>query len=206
MYSTPKYGVSVLCIIALVGIVLCGNQDTHASTWAGITPAMYGRTRWSQPPVIIERGDTTVHAFTFTGTIGTSDDDVWWIPSVRLTSSFEADQLFFSLDPEELVTEQDWEPQFVSGVDTHTLSFGFSVYVSRPLMDPTFSEADAYRLRAGWRPKRVDPSGSAIGVQPDIGGVILMQVTPEPTSLMVMALGAFIVLRRRHRGFDNANR
>ena len=83
-------------IIVFTGILLCINQKTNASTWTSLTPSSFGGTQYDQPPVIIERGDTTVYEFTFRGGFGASYDcDM--VPYVMIKPDFAPEDVFFHL-------------------------------------------------------------------------------------------------------------
>ncbi len=191
MLSSVRGNTFVAALLGSLALVLFAPTALDASTWAGLTPSVYGK--WG-PPVIIERGDSTLHQFTFTGTCGTSDNDVTWIPRVHLGSDLDNDAIFFSLDPTELVWQKEWEPQLVSGEETHTLSWIFAAYVSRPLVDPTTSP---YRLNVTWSPLRVYETGGIV-VQGEIQGTIFMQVSPEvvpePGTMLLTGTGVATLL------------
>jgi len=176
-------------VVVFAGI-LCGITEVSASTWVGIQPVSYGWVSW-KPPVIIENGDMTVHEFTFQGIFGSSSA-CDWIPKVTLNSPFSSDQLFFSLDSQQYVTEKLWPIEHLLAGDTRY--FSFTVYVSNPRLEPTLP-GEYYRLSPNWQPRPAD-SGGGIGIVGSIGGAIFLQVTPEPTTLVLLGLGGMLIRKK----------
>lgn len=193
--------VLVWLTLIFTGIILCTGQKANASISAGLTPSSYGNTQWGDPPVIIERGDTSVYEFTFRGHYSSSED-CSVIPHIEMRDDFAPEDVFLSFDPDKLVTEQTWEVQHISAGET--LYWEFTAYVSNPQLPPTIPDDpltlgvdDYYRLRPMWSPYRVD-AGGTIGTQLRVWGVIAMQVTPEPATLVLFGLGGLLI-RRRHQ-------
>lgn len=184
----------ILSVLALAGVFQCTNQKAEASFWMGISPGAYGGSASWRTPVIIERGDTSVYEFTFQGTIGASYDSDW-VPYAKIVSNYEPEEVFFSLDPVELVREKEWETLHILAGETH--SVGFTVYVSNPHLEPTLP-GELYKLRTAWSPYP-DTPGGGIGVRGEAIGWIGMEVTPEPATLTLLTLGSLAILRRRRK-------
>lgn len=188
-------------ILVFAGILLCSSQEASAgSTWTSLTPASHGSVKYGQSPVIIEQGDTTVYEFTFRGGFGASDDcDI--VPYASIKPDFAPEDVFFSLDPVELVTEKQWETQHVNAGEA--LNWWFTVYVSNPQLEPTLPDDpltlavdDYYRLRAAWSPYPYSPDGG-IGIRGEARGIIRMQVTPEPATLALFGFGGVLLRKRK---------
>jgi len=194
-----KKSLFVSSIFIFAGVVLCVNQKANASISVGLTPSSYGSTQYGEPPVIIERGDTSIYEFTFRGHFSSSEDcDM--VPRVKILPDFTSEEVFFSLDPLELVTEKIWDVQHINAGES--LYWWFTVYVSNPQLEPTLPDDpatlavdDYYRLRAAWSPYPYSPDGG-ISIVGEARGIIRMQVTPEPATLVLFGLGGLLIRRK----------
>lgn len=179
------------CVLFVLSVMLLIPCISYAGMWIGISPSSYGASYL--PPVILENGDTTLYEFSFYGSFGNSSD-CQIVPYVSLSPVYSSDELFFSLDPDELVTEKSWEAQ--SCPAGQTLVFPFTVYISNPHLEPTLP-GKYYMLTAWWSPYLESTGG--IGIRGSAGGQVRMQVTPEPATLLLFSLGGSLLRTRKVR-------
>lgn len=178
--------------VTLIGSILCYTQKADASMWQGtVTP-------WqccSSNPFVIEQGDSTVYSFRLRGSFGASYD-CDWIPSIKIVPNYTSEELFFSLDPIELVTEKTWPIQHLSAGETQW--FDFYVYISDVQLPPTLPD-EKYRLSVAWRSDPVN-TGGGITITGEAHASVFLKVTPEPATFALFSL-AGLLLRKRHRNY-----
>ncbi|NMC14835.1 MAG: PEP-CTERM sorting domain-containing protein [Chloroflexi bacterium] len=176
-------------IIFISAVVILFGNGTAEAAWCGLSPGGYGFSY--QPQIVLTNGDKTLHEFTFEGMFGNSSA-CDFVPSVVLDIPFSQSELFCSLDPVQYITRKDWPLEHLSAGETRYVSF--TVYISNPNLGTILPDR-YYRISPWWQPY-FQTSGGGIDIIGEIGGVIRMQIIPEPATLLLLGFGGVLVRRK----------
>lgn len=140
----------------------------------------------------IAQGDTSIYEFLFVHRFEFSGEFDFY-RHIMILPAYTPDEVFFSFEPTELITEVQSEPGHVSSGEGRNYTYiAISVYISNPQLEPS---PEAYPLK--FECNYYDNSSGEFELVDSSIRTINLTVIPEPSTLSILALGAILAGRKR---------